>query len=444
MSVPHEIEAALKEVLEDEANQLAHETGCIERERKLTGADLAQTLVFGWLSKADATLDMLTQVAAEREVRISAAGLSKRFTPEAATFFQRVLHRMAQVRMRAEAVPIALLQRFRAVVVEDSSCVVLPSELVEVWRGCGGRGSMSAAAVKLHVRWDLVSGELHGPLLTDGRVPDVRSPFKDTPLPAESLYLADLGYFDLAWLKHSTTQARGEKRRFLMRLKQQTQLFWRTGKRVELRGILPQQVGQTAAHGVQVGAQARLRARLILVRVPQEVAAQRRERLQEEARKDGRVVSEEQWYLAQWIILITNVPAAHLSIAEALVLVRLRWQIELLFKLWKTGGNVDASRSTNPWRILCEFYAKVIAMLIQHWLLILGCWHDPHRSLVKAAVVVRQAAIRLLAALQGEASVTQVVRAIQRAMRSGCRVNMRKKYPTTSQLLLDGLDWPLS
>jgi hypothetical protein len=49
-----------------------------------------------------------------------------------------------------------------------------------------------------------------------------------------------------------------------------------------------------------------------------------------------------------------------------------------------------------------------------------------------------------LAALQGEASVTQVVRAIQRAMRSGCRVNMRKKYPTTSQLLLDGLDWPLS
>ncbi len=124
MSVPHEIEAALKEVLEDEANQLAHETGCIERERKLTGADLAQTLVFGWLSKADATLDMLTQVAAEREVRISAAGLSKRFTPEAATFFQRVLHRMAPVRMRAEAVPMALLQRFRAVVVEDSSCVV--------------------------------------------------------------------------------------------------------------------------------------------------------------------------------------------------------------------------------------------------------------------------------------------------------------------------------
>ena len=53
---------------------------------------------------------------------------------------------------------------------------------------------MSPAQVKLHTRWDLLAGELMGPRLTDGRVPESRSPFKDEPLPAKSLSLSDLGY----------------------------------------------------------------------------------------------------------------------------------------------------------------------------------------------------------------------------------------------------------
>ena len=39
----------LRQILEEEANQLAKETGFIQRERNITGADFAQTLIFGWL-----------------------------------------------------------------------------------------------------------------------------------------------------------------------------------------------------------------------------------------------------------------------------------------------------------------------------------------------------------------------------------------------------------
>jgi hypothetical protein len=315
--------------------------------------------------------------------------------------------------------------------------------LVKVWQGCGGSRNASKSAVKMHVRWDVLSGELTGPVLTDARVPDVRSPLKEMPLPAGSLYVADLGYFDLAWLKELATRVDGEKRFFLMRLKGQVKLYWRTGKRIELQGLLPQQVGQAAQYGVLVGARARLPARLIMIRVPEEVADQRRERLIEDAKKDGKQVTEEQLYLAQWILLITTVPIKRMSIAEALILIRLRWQIELLFKLWKTYGQVDEWQTKKPWRILCEFYGKLIAMLLQHWLLLLGCWHDPHRSIVKAAEVIRRAALRLLAALQGEASLASILHSIQRSMRSGCRLNIRKTHPSTSQLLLDGLDWSI-
>jgi hypothetical protein len=108
---------------------------------------------------------------------------------------------------------------------------------------------------------------------------------------------------------------------------------------------------------------------------------------------------------------------------------------------------IDEWRTQSPWRILCEIYAKMIAMVIQHWLLQWGCWHDPHRSLVKAADVVRQSARRIIDALHANKEskqMEQALLAIKREMRSGCRLDMRKAHPNTSQLLLDGLDWHLT
>ncbi len=52
-----QVERSLKHILEERANVLARETGCIERQRKFSGADLVQTLVFGWLSHPDTGYD---------------------------------------------------------------------------------------------------------------------------------------------------------------------------------------------------------------------------------------------------------------------------------------------------------------------------------------------------------------------------------------------------
>src|SRR5947209_5662628 len=130
----------LRQILEEEANVLAKESGFIQRERVLSGADFAQTLIFGWLGEPEITLDGLTQVAGRREVEITASGLCQRFTETAATFLQRLLERLTQVHLHLEAAPTALLKRFSAVIVEDSSQISLPDELAEWWRGSGGSG----------------------------------------------------------------------------------------------------------------------------------------------------------------------------------------------------------------------------------------------------------------------------------------------------------------
>jgi hypothetical protein len=174
------------------------------------------------------------------------------------------------------------------------------------------------------------------------------------------------------------------------------------------------------------------------------VADERRERLQAEAKRRGQTVSPETLALADWTLLITDVAHRRLSLADALVLLRERWQMELLYKLWKQDGQVDEWRTENPWRILCEVYAKLLGLLLQHWLIVLFAWHDAQRSLVKLAQVCRDTSWTIMEALAGFRPLRGALYLIARRMRSGCRMNTRKEHPNSAQLLAQGLEWALS
>jgi len=140
MSSVTQVEQYLKAIMEERACELARETGCIQRERKFSGADLVQTLVFGWLTHPDASLEQLASTAEVRHVSVSDTAIDKRFTPECAEFLHQVLQEMTAVVVQAEhEVPLPLLKRFSAVILEDASTITLPDELAEVWRGCGGK-----------------------------------------------------------------------------------------------------------------------------------------------------------------------------------------------------------------------------------------------------------------------------------------------------------------
>jgi hypothetical protein len=254
---------------------------------------------------------------------------------------------------------------------------------------------------------------------------------REIGIPAGVLNITDESYCSLDWLK-------AQEGFFLTRPQSRVWFLDRhTGQPLDLEQIGPKGSQGALQMEVLVGKHAHLPARLILVRVPEEVIEQRRKRIREDAKRRGKEANPQALSRAQWTILITNVPADQLTISEVLVLQRARWQIERLFRLWKDGGKIDEWQGRTPWRILCEIYAKVMAMLIQHWLLVLGTWHDPYRSLVKAAKLVRQHALELLSALAGESSWQRVTTRLLRAMQA-CRLHRRLKYPSHPQLLLEG------
>ena len=179
-----------------------------------------------------------------------------------------------------------------------------------------------------------------------------------------------------------------------------------------------------------------LSARLLLQRVAQEVADQRRRRIRKTARDKGKTPSATALALTEWTLLMTNVPAELLSVQEALVVAKVRWQIELVFKVWKSHDKIDEWRSEKVQRIECEVYAKLLAMVVQHWSMVVGCWQYADRSLVKAAQVVRDQAGTLASARGRLELLVEALETIAHILKRTGRMNSRRKHPNTYQLLL--------
>jgi DDE family transposase len=374
-------------------------------------------------------------------VSLEKQGLDCHFSELTATWLLALLRRAVEYVVTANAVRLPLLQQFGAVLIEDGSSITLPSVLQKVWRGCGGRAAKAGkdaktqAALKITVRWDLLAGRLHGPHLQAGRQHELASVLREQVIAPGSLWIADLGYWSLKWLR--SLQQRGVY--FLMRYKAGI-VLWHDHQRLDLLSVLPTLPAERLELLVEVGANKLVsNVRLLAERVPAEVAALRQERIRAYADDHGKPINPLVWELAHWTIVLTNVPVCKLSFEQALALLRARWQVELLFKLWKESGLLDDWQASDPWRILCEVYAKLLAMVVQHWFVLLSCWDDPHRSLSAVAEVLREQVPTLVHGIVGHMPLGCAVRLMLASVRSGCSIPKRSTRLSTSYRLLGAL-----
>lgn len=431
MTTISHIQQAIQSVLGPIARRIGWETGFQQRQSKLDGSRFVQTLVFGSLANKSVSYTHLTTSALDAGVQITPQGIAQRFSPASARLCQKVLEACVQQVLTSEPQVMPLLARFAGIYVRDSTVIRLPAELHPLWPGVGGTRGESTA-LKLQVRLEYTSGQLAGPMLQAGRAHDSRSPYQTEALPAGAVRMGDLGFFALAQFLKDQQQGVYTFSRY----KLGTRLYARDGQPIDLLAWLQRQTADQCECSVYVGQQARFACRLLAERVPQAVVAQRRRKLQEYARKKQVTLSPKTLALAGWTLLITDIPVERLSIPEALVLLAVRWQIELLFKLWKSLFAIDEWRSQDPWRILTELYAKLIGVVIMHWIFQLDGWRSPLSSFWKAALAVRHFATALAIALPDPAQVERVLHLMFSHFASHCRMNPRRTQPSTPQRLL--------
>jgi hypothetical protein len=285
----------------------------------------------------------------------------------------------------------------------------------------------------VQVRLDLVRGRLSAVRPEAGRDSDHATPLPTAGLAPGALHRRDLGYFDLDVLR--ALDAAGAF--FLSRVQDSTAVFDADGRRLSLGDWLGRQEGPVVDVPVTLGVGHRLPCRLVAVRLPEAVAAQRRRHARARGRKKGYTPSRPKLALCAWNFYVTNVPAADLGVEEVLALARARWQIECLFQQWKSDGGLARVRSAKPWRVVGEVFAKLIAQVVQHAVLIQCVWQRANRSLRKAARAVRRHAGQVIAALHDAPKLVQALHAIGQSVTKGARVDTRRNHPSAFQILSD-------
>ena len=80
-------------------------------------------------------------------------------------------------------------------------------------------------------------------------------------------------------------------------------------------------------------------------------------------RKKGEIPSQNTLNRLDWNLFVTNVATYILPSSTIPIVYRIRWQVELTFKLAKSDAQLDETLSQKPNRVLCEFYSRLIALV---------------------------------------------------------------------------------
>jgi hypothetical protein len=350
-----------------------------------------------------------------------------------------VLVEAVNVLLASRPARIPILAKFQGVYVEDCSTISLPAALAGEFPGCGnGDGQSGTAALRLFTSYELKTGTLQQLVAARGRGADaVIAQQHAPPLPRGALRIRDMGFFDRRLLAED--EAAGIY--WISRLPAGLTVRTDEGPSQPVSEFLfrqPAEVhhldGWLWVGGTDNGGQP-LRCRFLAVRCPAEVAARRRQKVAETARRKGRNASRRQLVMCDWTVLITNVPADVLTLGQAWELYCSRWQIELLFKRWKSLGGIQISTKLKPERVLCELYAKLLGMLVAHWFTLIRGGPLEGFSLTKAIQRIQDRASRLADALRYPNRLPELVAEIGASIQRLPPQSRRKKSPSTRQRL---------
>ena len=358
----------MQTVLRDATAIAGKTSGFIRRPAmgKMSAETFVTSLVFACMGERQPTLDDFAANSATMGAPVSPQAFDDRFSLRAVACLRQVLETARAQRIVAEPRAVPLLERFTGVYLADCTVLDLPDDVAALWP------NTAALARKLPVSLDYSTGGLwlHPPQNVHQH--DSATPLQRQIVPVGALRVADLGFYDVAVLRDYGSVGVY----WLSRLKTNAVVYTDAGQAWTIDAAV---AAQPDAHvfdlPVIVGNSQMLPCRLVALRHTPEAA-------------DPNPPA--------WHLYITNCPPPLVSVAAIRTLYTLRWQIELLFKHWKAENVLRAWRTVRPCRILCEVYARLIALLITHWATVLTIWDNPAASLSRAARILHHWAIPLL------------------------------------------------
>ncbi|HDR6299812.1 IS231 transposase [Bacillus cereus] len=366
----HEIQSFLSP---NTLRDLARDVGFVQRTSKYQAKDLVALCI--WMSQNIATTS-LAQLSSCLEA--STEGLNQRFNTSAVQFLQHILTNLLNKKLTS-SMPLSspYTSVFKRIRILDSTAFQLSDIFSTIYPGAGG--CSHTAGMKIQLEYDLLSGQfLHihtGPGKQHDRtygslcVPTV------TP---NDLCIRDLGYFHLKDLQH----IQDKKAYYISRIKSNTRIYqknltpdyFQDGKikkgteyiQIDMEALMNSlQPGQTyEISDAYVGMTDKVPTRVIVHRLTDE---QQQKRLQDQAvreKKKGIKYSPRSKRLSSINVYMTNTSTDTVPMGQVHDWYSLRWQIEILFKTWKSFFHIHHCKKIKRERLECHLYGKLIAILL--------------------------------------------------------------------------------
>lgn len=340
-----------------QAEDIAKETRFKIRESKLTPTAFIKALISTCFSQ-QFTLELFSSSLIKEKIKITKQSLFERcHTERTANFLSSLVSSSLKFFQTKKLTNSRTLDQFKGVYLIDSSSISLHKALSTLFKGSGG--SASAAALKIQLMYDYLSGQIKDLALTSGCDNDQGFSNFMNSIHEGALYLMDLGYFKLTSFKKIIDG----NAFFISRFLTGTKLLNKEGLPIDLLPMLLRS-GEWVILEALLGAHAKVPVRFVAQRIAEELANRRRQKLKEGHRRRGKTPCEESLALQSWSIYITNTSEEQISHKELFPIYALRWQIELIFKLGKSLLQIDSIRTTKPARVFIELYGKLLCIII--------------------------------------------------------------------------------
>src|SRR5712691_10391532 len=317
----------------------ARRTGFVKRASKITGKIFLALVTFGVWSDATTTLAQLAAKVTQLDdqLEVSPEAIYQRMNKSALAFLQDLISQaLAKVHALEHLCDEGLFPAFTKVYLADSTGFELPNSLHDHFA------------------------------LTPWNIPDQKYIDSVVALAQKGiLFLFDLGYFKIkAFARIADAGAY-----FLSRLNHQTTIFHTAAGRLQplkFASFLTTVADHCIETPIFLGAQERVACRLVASRVPEPIVNTRRRNANKKAKKKGYTPSKSHLRLLAWNLFITNVPHTIWKMESVFKAYPLRWQIELIFKSWKSYLHLASIKTKKEDSTLCYLYGRMLLILLTY------------------------------------------------------------------------------